>query len=285
VSAPDFVTVGHVTLDRLDGATRPGGAALYAAIAAHRLGLTTGILTSHGDDFPLDLLPPQIEVVTVPAADTTRFEHRREADGRVMSVHAAARPIGASDVPEDWADAPIVLLAPVIAEVDPLVATRFSSASSGAAAQGWLRQVGPGGLVAPTAWPSPGPLLGLIQALFLSTEDVSGQEDAAIEWFQQVPVGVMTAGRAGALLFVNGERYDVPALATEEVDETGAGDVFAATFLIAYQREGNPWEAAAAATCAASLSVGGRGWSAVPDRATLESVLLGYHRDRDAAAP
>jgi 1D-myo-inositol 3-kinase len=121
--------------------------------------------------------------------------------------------------------------------------------------------------------------------LFLSTEDVSGQEEAVLEWFQRVPVGAMTAGRAGALLFVNGERYEVPARLTDEVDETGAGDVFAATFLLAYHRDGNPWEAAAAATCAASLSVSGSGWSAVPDHATLSSALIAYHRDRDEVHP
>src|SRR5919108_480129 len=138
MAAPDFVAIGHVTLDRFGHATRPGGAALFAAVTAHRLGLSAGILTSHGDDFPLDLLPPQIEVVTVPSVDTTRFEHRHEPGGRVMSVSAVARPLGPSDVPADWTEAAIVLLAPVLAEVDPLVATRFSEASIGAAAQGWL---------------------------------------------------------------------------------------------------------------------------------------------------
>src|SRR6266536_4855233 len=110
--APDFVAIGHVTLDRFGDAVRPGGAALFAAVTAHRLGLSAGVLTSHGDDFPLELIPPQIEVVTVPAAKTTRFEHRAEPAGRVISVQAMARPLGLGDVPEDWAAAPIVLLAP-----------------------------------------------------------------------------------------------------------------------------------------------------------------------------
>ena len=84
---------------------------------------------------------------------------------------------------------------------------------------------------------------------------------------QRVPVAVVTAGAAGALLYVNGERYEVRPRRTREVDATGAGDVFAATFLIHYDRDGDPWEAAEAATCAASLSVEGEGWSAVPDAA------------------
>lgn len=273
MSAPEFVAVGHATVDRFGDVTRLGGAALYAAVTAHRLGLSVGLLTSHGDDFPLDEVPPQIEVVTVPAAATTTFEHREVAGEREMTVQATARLLGEDDVPEDWAEASIVLLAPVIGEVDPRVATRFSDASLGAAVQGWLRHVGPGGLVVPCPWESPELLLGRIQALFLSVEDVRGQESEAAEWFQQVPVGVMTAGRAGALLFVNGERYTVPVGAVDEVDATGAGDVFAATFLVQYHRGGDPWEAARAATYAAALSVRGVGWSSVPDRTALARAL------------
>ena len=94
--APDFVAIGHVTLDRFGDAVRPGGAALFAAVTAHRLGLSAGILTSHGDDFPLELIPPQIEVLSVPAEETTRFTHRHEAGTRVMEVPALARPLRTS---------------------------------------------------------------------------------------------------------------------------------------------------------------------------------------------
>jgi len=92
VSAPDFVAIGHVTLDRIGESTRPGGAALFAAVTAHRLGLSVGLLTSHGGDFPLDLIPSKIEVVSIPAADTSRFEHRQDAGGRVSHMRAVADP-------------------------------------------------------------------------------------------------------------------------------------------------------------------------------------------------
>jgi sugar/nucleoside kinase (ribokinase family) len=278
VSAPDFVAVGHVTLDRFGAALRPGGAALYAAVTADRLGLSVGLLTSHGDDFPLDLIPPRIEVVTVPAEETTRFEHDERDGARVMTVTAAAQPIGAADIPADWAAAPIALLAPVIDEVDPLCASAFTDAAVAAAAQGWLRQVGPGGVVIPRAWESPRGVLARLHALFLSSEDVLGQEPLVMEWFQHVPVGVLTAGRAGALLFVNGYRYEVAPWPANEIDPTGAGDVFAASFLASYNLEGDPWDAAATAACAAALSVQGEGWSTVPDRAALEATVSQYRR-------
>lgn len=276
MAAPDFVAVGHLTLDRIGDAIRPGGAALYAALTAHRLGLSAGILTSHADDFPLELLPPQIEVVTVPAVQTTTFEHRQENGRRALRVIDAARPLGVGDVPEDWRDAPVVLLAPVLNEVDPLVATAFADAAVGAAAQGWLRGLGRDGAVTLTAWTPPDFLIGRLQALFLSREDVGNDVAGALEMFQRVPVAALTAGEAGALLFVNGERYEVRPHPVREVDGTGAGDVFAAAFLIEYQRDGNAWDAAAVAACAGALAVRGDGTTAIPDRAAVDAALKEY---------
>lgn len=274
--APEFVAVGHVTLDRFGDRARPGGAALYAAITAHRLGLTAGVLTSHGDDFPLEALPPQIEVVTVPAARTTVFEHRVSAEGRALTVEAAAQPLSAADVPEDWRDAGMVMLAPVIAEVNVDLSAAFPEATLGADAQGWLRGVGPGGAVMSQPWTPPRALLGRLQALFVSAEDVRGHEALVTQWVQRLPLAVVTGGRLGALLYVNGERYDVRPWPSREMDATGAGDVFAATFMVRYGAEGDPWQAAEAAACAAALSVEREGWSAVPDATALDRALAAY---------
>lgn len=279
MSAPEFVAVGHVTLDRFGDRVRPGGTALYAAVTAHRLGLSAGIVTSHADDFPLDAIPPQIEVVTLEAPATTVFEYETAGDKRGMRVTSTARPLGSADVPSDWIDAELVLLAPVIAEVDPGLVEVFDEGSIAAAVQGWLRGLGPVGEVGGRPWTPPPGLLERLQAIFLSEDDVRGQEAGLTEWIQRLPMAVVTAGAAGALLYVNGERFEIRPRPTRLVDPTGAGDVFAATFLVEYRREGDPWTAAAAATCAASLSVGGEAWSAIPDRAAVAAALAQYQRE------
>ncbi len=217
-------------------------------------------------------------MVTLDAPETTRFEHRYENGARVSHVQGRARPLGVADVPSDWLDASLVLLAPVLDEVDPLLAAEFRGGAIGAAAQGWLRAVGRDGRVSSRAWESPRFLLERVQALFLSREDVRGQEAAVVDWLQHLPIGVLTADRDGALLYVNGERYEVRPRPATDVDATGAGDVFAATFLVEYQRTGDPWEAAVAAACAGSLAVEGEGWSTVPDRAALDAALADYRR-------
>jgi sugar/nucleoside kinase (ribokinase family) len=276
MAAPDFIAVGHVTLDHLGERVQAGGSALYAAVTAHRLGLTAGILTSHGDDFPLEVIPSQIEVVSVPAPATTVFVHQRAGRRRTLRVAATAAPLGPADVPADWRDAGLVLLAPVADEVDPAIAVSFPDATLAAEAQGWLRRLNEAGEVSPRRWTPPKTLLGQLQALFVSGEDVRSQEAFLLEWLQRLPVAAVTAGAAGALLYVNGERYEVPPRPARDVDSTGAGDVFAASFLVYYHRRGDPWEAAEAATCTASLSVEGEGFTAVPDRKTLEDALAAY---------
>jgi sugar/nucleoside kinase (ribokinase family) len=276
MAAPDFLAIGHVTLDRFGDEVRLGGGALYSAITAHRLGRSVAILTSHGADFPLDAVPPAIEVVTLEAPATTVFEYQESEGPRVMRVTATASPLTVGDVPEDWREAPLVLLAPVIQEVHPELAFAFGDASIAAAAQGWLRTLDAENGVEPVAWDSPDDVLNRLQALFVSAEDVLGQEEQLTEWVQRVPLAVVTAGAAGALLYVNGNRFEVKPRPTVEVDSTGAGDVFAAAFILHYHRDGDPWGAAEAATCAASLSVEGEGWSTVPDTATLQAALKEY---------
>jgi 1D-myo-inositol 3-kinase len=277
MSAPEFVAIGHVTLDRFGDDVRPGGAALYSAVTAHRLGLSAGILTSHAGDFPLEAIPSRIEVVSLEAPATTVFEYDAAGGGeRRQKLVSTARPLAVRDLPDDWRDAPLALLAPVAQEVDPRLASSFDDGSVAAAAQGWLRAMDSEGWIVAQPWAGAREVLNRVLAVFVSSEDLRGHEAQITEWVQRVPVAVVTAGAAGALLYVNGERYEVRPRRTREVDPTGAGDVFAATFLVHYQRHPDPWEAAEAATCAASLSVEGEGWSAIPDAARLQEALAEY---------
>src|SRR5262245_30960297 len=127
----DLVTIGHVTLDHTPTGVRPGGAAYYAAITAHRLGLRVALLTSFGPDFPRDALPPDVEIATVPSERTTIFEVRPTGTGRQLAVLSRAADLQEQDLPEAWHEAPRVLLCPVASEVDPALASTFTDAALG----------------------------------------------------------------------------------------------------------------------------------------------------------
>ncbi|MGH7367641.1 MAG: PfkB family carbohydrate kinase [Candidatus Rokuibacteriota bacterium] len=279
----DFVAVGHVTLDQTPRGPRPGGAAYYAAVTAHRLGLRVGLLTSFGPDFPRHAIPSDIGVVNVASERTTIF---RVSQGRLgqrgrsreLAVLARAADLEAAALPEEWGDATLGALAPVTGEVDPALAAAFPETSLVALPQGWMRQRGKDGVLSPQPWEDADLVLPHVQALVVSLEDIEPFEKEALEWFQRVPVGAVTRGADGAILFVNGDRYGVEADRAVEVDETGAGDVFAAALLIAYNREGNAWDAAAAAACCAAAAVEAEGVGGIPDRDGLEARLAAYRR-------
>jgi sugar/nucleoside kinase (ribokinase family) len=266
---PDFVAVGHVTVDELPGGLRPGGSVLYAGLLAHRQGLRVGLVTSHGPDFPRDVLPPEIEVVNVPAPASTRFALHYRPEGRALVLKARASALAPLHLPAHFAEASLAYLAPVADEVAPDFAGAFPNAAVGAGAQGWCREWDRDGRVGMRPWPDPRPVLSRIQALFLSSDDVAGWEERALALYQHVPLGALTMAARGAVLFVNGERYPVAPAPAVEVEPTGAGDVFAAAFLLRYNATGDPHEAAAFAAVAGAITVEAEGIGGVP---TLEAL-------------
>jgi sugar/nucleoside kinase (ribokinase family) len=167
-------------------------------------------------------------------------------------------------------DTGLAYLAPVADEVAPDFATAFPNAAVGVGAQGWCRVWDREGRVSMRPWPDPLPVLRRVQALFLSEDDVTGWEERARELYQHVPVGALTLAARGADLYVNGERYRVPPAPATEVEPTGAGDVFAAAFLIRYNASGDPHDAAAFAAVAGALTVEADGIHGVPTREALE---------------
>jgi sugar/nucleoside kinase (ribokinase family) len=286
--AVDVVVVGHVTLDQTPRGSRPGGAAYYAAVTAQRQGLRVGLLTSFGPDFPREALPREVSVVNVPSPRTTTFRigfgrigQGRIADGRrvrELAILGRATDLETAALPDEWQDVGLVALCPVTGEVDPALAAAFPEASMAALPQGWMRQRGAGGVVSPQPWEDADLVLPHAQVVVVSVEDIEPFQKEALEWFQRVPLGAVTRGSAGAILFVNGDRYGVEPDVALEKDDTGAGDVFATSLLIAYNRDGNAWDAAAVASCCAAASVEAEGVAGIPDRAALEARLAAYRR-------
>ncbi len=68
---------------------------------------------------------------------------------------------------------------------------------------------------------------------------------------QQVPAIVVTAGAEGALASIGGQRTEAKALSCKPVDLTGAGDMFAGTFLACITHDWSVADAAKAGCCMA----------------------------------
>ncbi|MCS7206937.1 MAG: PfkB family carbohydrate kinase [Dehalococcoidia bacterium] len=266
--APQFLAIGHAVRDRTPRRWRWGGAAVYAALTAARWGVSAALLTA-GDRAPS---LRGVEVHCKPGPLCTAFENRYQEGGtRRQRLLSRAPLLEPADLPPSWRDASLVLLAPVAQEVSPAFVDCFPKAVIGAALQGWLRHWSGDGVIFPCALASDFPLARL-DVLIASQEDV---EDPSVfpVWAQKVPLVVKTCGRDGAVLWVRGQAYSVPVVPREEVDPTGAGDVFAATFLLRLWETGSAWEAVRWAAAAGALCVGRVGLAGVPYRCQVARLL------------
>jgi sugar/nucleoside kinase (ribokinase family) len=102
------------------------------------------------------------------------------------------------------------------------------------------------------------------RAVFCSEEDLGEDADRlTLALVGTVPIVVVTRGAAGASVIVDGKTHHVPAAPAREVDPTGAGDVFAAAFLIALAQGKDPLAAARHGAACAAVVVEGVGPSAL----------------------
>lgn len=284
----DALIVGHFTRDLLPdvGGWRPGGAALYAAVAASRLGLRVGIVTSA----PADLCASasaalgDTPMIVVECETATTFENVYTPAGRMQSLRASAHPLTLDDIPTAWRRCEVALLAPVAGEVAPGLARELEARVIGAAPQGWLRAWDATGRVRPRPLDDAAlDALRSLSAMILSREDLTGPapdstaqttaDQTLRAWSRQVPLIAVTRGADGADLWRAGACQRFPGYPAREVDPTGAGDVFAAAFLCTLASSGDPAAAIAQANRIAALSVEGIGPSAIP---TLAQVAARY---------
>jgi len=268
---PRLLAVGHVCWDRLQGQTELGGSVAYATLTARKLGWEAAALTAAGPDFEPERDLPGVTVFLSRGDATTRFVNTYGGGGartQILSSRAADVPL--SIVPEEWRRPDVLLLGGLAGEIQGSAALSFEAGVVGANAQGWVRAFGPGGEVTPMPWEKPEQNLAGVHALFLSEHDIPGAMSRARELLTYVPMIAVTAGWRGLALMTREGVEQVPGLPRQEVDPTGAGDVFATSFLIRYQETGNPSEAAVFAACAASCVVEGLAATTLGDRAEIE---------------
>lgn len=268
---PDLLAIGHVAKDLTQGGYRPGGCVTYAAATCLGLGLRPAVVTSAGPDVDLATALGETPRRVVPADVTTTFRNLYSKGKRRQFLLGRACDLGVEDVPPPWRRARGVLLGPVADEVDPALAKAFPGATVVACLQGWLRTWDDQGRVRPRRWEGRD-VLPFVHAAVVSEEDF---EDAALEalWARMVPVLIVTMADRGARVHMGGRWHHVPAVPAVERDPTGAGDVFAAAYLVRYCETADPLKAARWAAAVASFAVEGPGTSSLPTRRQVEERL------------
>ena len=250
----EFVVVGHVTIDRVKGEKRLGGAAAYAALAARHLGVNVALVTSAGPDFPYWDRFTGIYRKTIGSEHTTELEHYYLDGERHQRVHHVASSIRAEHVSElPVADDAAVLYCPVVHEVEAPLTALAPKGLTAVAPQGFFRQWDDTGNISTRAWDGAERALEQADIVCMSEEDTAVPEELA-ETFAGKAF-VVTQGRSGCRVYAGADIFNFPALPAQEVDATGAGDVFAAAFVVALRRGDSLPDAVRFATREAAAAV------------------------------
>jgi sugar/nucleoside kinase (ribokinase family) len=160
-------------------------------------------------------------------------------------------------------------LGPLDQEIGEEIADCFPDAVLGLTPQGWMREWDEQGLVHPTIWDPSDALLKHADVIILSEEDVGGDMDLVASYAAKAPVLVLTAGWKGSTVFYAGQVRTFPSPQVNELDPTGAGDIFAAAYLSAFHPTRDPWTSAQFANCVAAHSVERSGTDSIPTRAEI----------------
>jgi sugar/nucleoside kinase (ribokinase family) len=266
--------VGHVTLDETPDGPRLGGSVAFSALTAQMLGLRAGIVTSAPDDM-LPLLAPlaNVPIQRVTSAQPTIFTNRYSAAGRQQTISARATPLTWEDIPHEWRSTALIHLAPVAGEIEPGILTRFPGAFVGLTPQGWMRGWDDVGRVRFQGWSLPHSLTQYASAVVFSIEDIQGDEALAQRIAHQCKVIVVTRGARGCTLFANGKPHTIPAARVDEIDATGAGDIFAMAFFARLKATHSPLAACRFALSLASHSVTRTGLDSIPTKQEVDNAL------------
>jgi sugar/nucleoside kinase (ribokinase family) len=272
---PEYIVVGHICQDLLpDGSLSLGGSVSYAATTALRMGCRVGVVTSAGADLDVALALPGAQVLCHEAASTTVFENIYHDGERTQILHQRANLLTEDHIPPAWRSAPMAYLGSIDQEIDPSVFHCFADETLICVMpQGFFRRWDSQGRVSFAAWTPSEAVLRRTNVLVLSELDVPDPDGLVRDWRRFVDIIVVTQAERGATVYHAGEPCHYPARPTQQVDPTGAGDVFAAAFLLRLAETGDPCEAAPFANAVASFSIEGPGITGIPQRGPVEAYL------------
>ncbi len=269
----DYLVIGHVTQDLTPSGTRLGGTAAYAALTAKTLGMRVGVVTSCSPHTDLEALTG-IQVVALPSEYSTTFQNHYSENGRNQILLHVASPIPFTSVPPAWQRAAIIHLGPVAQELDTALPKSFAPSLLGLTPQGWMRTWDESGRVTGKAWGDNEQALAQAGAAVISIEDVGGDEEQVEHLAQHTRILAVTEAACGARLYWHGDQRRFRAPNVQEVDPTGAGDIFAAAFFVRLLTTRDPWEAARFAVQLSARSVARPGLEGIPTMDEIQNCMV-----------
>mgnify|MGYP001448651766 CR=1 FL=1 len=250
----NYLVVGHVTADLTKAGTKLGGTVTFSGLTAKALGFNVGIITSCSPD--LDLSPIQsLWKIIKSSHHSTTFENISDGVNRTQYLYHIAERLNGDDIPSFQHIPEIIHLGPVANEVDINILGSFPNSLKCLTPQGWMRSKNYDNLVQRIKWANYIDALHQADIAVISVDDVQGDEELIASMSHEIPIFVVTENKKGARVYWNNDARFINAPEVTFVDDTGAGDIFAAAFFCRYFHTKDPWEAGRFAVLLASWSV------------------------------
>ncbi len=248
------------------------GCSTNACLAAKRLGMKkVGLVGCIGQDFAQrfsdDIRKYEIEARMNPSHETGGFELIYDENGnRTLDVLGEAGKITPKNFPKGFLDSQFILIGPILDEVN-LELIRFIRFSSSATIfldpQGLIRIIGENRRIVHASNKDEfKKILGLVDFVKPNEPEIvtiTGVQDPLLalrqlrNWGTALPI--VTLAERGSMLLDGDKLCRIPPYPTQAIDPTGAGDVYAGSFLTEFQRSCSLVDAAIFASAAASIMV------------------------------
>jgi hypothetical protein len=236
------------------------------------MGLEVGLVTSFHEDFSIEPLEG-IRIYNYKSDKTTTFRNVYTSSGREQCLLKRAESLGMEHIPEEWITTKIIHLGAVPKEINPETGFSFPDANVCISLQGWLREWDENGTIQPSPFPMIKNPFPENTSAFLSIEDL-GFDRSSLDYLCSLfPLLVLTKGKNGAEFYWKDKIKSISVNSRDEVDPTGAGDIFAAAFMNYFVIEEKSIEKSARlASALAAISVTRPGIEGIPTEAEIQSI-------------
>jgi sugar/nucleoside kinase (ribokinase family) len=275
----DLVGVGNPVYDsiitpfsRTNGRVL-SGCSTNACLAAKRLGVArVGLVGCIGPDYEAKFRTEMNDFGIEVSADTSgtgtggfHLVYDEKGD-RTLDVLGVAGRITPKTFPEKFLQSRFMIIGPILGEVDlGLIEFLRSSTSSKLFLdpQGLVRVIGPDNRIVHRCdeeeFEKIAGQVDFIKPNEPESRTITGETDPVASLTRlrhmSAAVPIVTLAERGSMLLENGRLHMIPAYPTKAIDPTGAGDVYAGSFITHYSRTGDPAEASLYASAAASVKV------------------------------
>lgn len=272
-----LVVLGSITEDFIITPHHPqkqfiGGVPIYAASAAKALGERIGIVSKVGTDFHLKNLKlihdfgVDLNGFQISGNTSMIFENKYNMKGqRTQKILSLSEKITFEDIPESYYNVPCIHLGPVFNEIDLDLISKVKEIFPFVSldGQGFIRGTkNASKIIIHQPWNDFEYYLNYLDLLKVDDTELkymtkTSRLNDAIDLILETDLRILVITRAqkGAIIFKDKQRFDIPAIPTKIVDETGAGDTFITAFLLEYLKPHNCYYSGLIAASTASFKI------------------------------